>query len=79
MERATPRVWPGEAIPLPSRILAVADAYDAMVSDRVYRNALSKDTAIAEIESFAGKQFDPAIARLFVALMKETDDLSLKQ
>lgn len=45
----------------------IADAYDAMTEDRVYRKALSKETAIEELRSGAGKQFDPKIVQLFVA------------
>ena len=56
----------GEEIPLLARILSVADAYDAMTEDRVYRKALSKETAIEELRSGAGKQFDPKIVQLFV-------------
>jgi HD-GYP domain-containing protein (c-di-GMP phosphodiesterase class II) len=50
------------AIPLEARIVAVADAYDAMTSDRPYRKALTHDQAIAEVERCAGTQFDPQIA-----------------
>jgi HD-GYP domain-containing protein (c-di-GMP phosphodiesterase class II) len=56
----------GEDIPLEGRILAVADAYDAMTSTRPYRRARSPERALEEIESCAGTQFDPAIAGLFV-------------
>lgn len=63
----------GEEIPLPSRILTVADAYDAMTEDRVYRQAMPIAEALAEIERCAGAQFDPAVARIFVNLMKEPD------
>jgi HD-GYP domain-containing protein (c-di-GMP phosphodiesterase class II) len=48
-------------IPLPAKILAVADAYDAMRTDRVYRPALSEQQASVELRAGAGKQFDPAI------------------
>lgn len=51
----------GEKIPGESRILAVADAFDAMTSDRAYRAALTAEQAIAEIRRFAGRQFDPEL------------------
>ena len=56
----------GEEIPLGARILFVADAYDAMTSDRVYRRPLAQREALAELERCAGTQFDPSIVRLFV-------------
>jgi HD-GYP domain-containing protein (c-di-GMP phosphodiesterase class II) len=61
----------GEEIPLLSRILAIADAYDAMTQDRVYRKALTHQQAINEIIDKSGKQFDPNISVLFVNLLAE--------
>jgi len=52
---------PAETIPLSARIIFVADAYDAMTSDRVYRSRLSDEEALAELERCAGSQFDPAV------------------
>ena len=60
----------GEEIPLLARILAVADAYDAMTSDRVYRRALSPQAAIEEIGKNIGTQFDPQIAKLFIEFVE---------
>jgi HD-GYP domain-containing protein (c-di-GMP phosphodiesterase class II) len=57
----------GTEVPIGARVLAVADAFDAMTSDRPYRNALPVEAALAEIERCAGGQFDPVIARVFVA------------
>ncbi len=56
----------GEEIPVEARVLAVADAFDAMTSDRPYRQALSRTEALAEVERCAGTQFDPEIARVFL-------------
>ncbi len=55
----------GEAIPLGSRIIAVADAFDAMTSDRVYRAALTPEVAFSELRKGAGTQFDPQLVDLF--------------
>jgi HD-GYP domain-containing protein (c-di-GMP phosphodiesterase class II) len=52
----------GRTIPIEGRVLAVADAYDAMTSTRPYRDALSRDEAAAEVERCAGTQFDPDVA-----------------
>jgi HD-GYP domain-containing protein (c-di-GMP phosphodiesterase class II) len=57
---------PGEEIPLGSRIVFVADAYDAMTSERVYRGAVSHEEAIAELERCAGSQFDSRVVGAFV-------------
>ncbi len=61
-----PKKLKGEEIPMLSRIVAVADSYDAMTSERTYHERLNKDQAIAEIKKNAGTQFDPQIARIFV-------------
>ena len=63
----------GEKIPLLSRILAVADAYDAMTEDRVYRKALSRETAMEEIRKNAGTQFDPQIAKVFLEILEQSE------
>lgn len=56
----------GEAIPLECRILAIADAYDAMTSNRPYRKAMSSDAALNELKCCSGKQFDPTLVKLFI-------------
>ena len=56
----------GRGIPIEARIVAVADAFDAMISPRPYRRALSHAHALAEVERGAGSQFDPVVAELFV-------------
>lgn len=59
-----------EDIPIESRIIAVADAYDAMISDRPYRKALSKKVAIAEINRCSGTQFDPRVVNAFLKVFR---------
>jgi HD-GYP domain-containing protein (c-di-GMP phosphodiesterase class II) len=57
----------GDAIPLGARVFAVADTLDAMTSDRPYRQALSWERAVAEINAQAGHQFDPEVVEAFTA------------
>lgn len=66
--RGYPRGLSGEAIPYEARILAICDAYDAMISDRPYRKALSKAAAIQEVDLNMGTQFDPALAEAFIRI-----------
>jgi HD-GYP domain-containing protein (c-di-GMP phosphodiesterase class II) len=56
----------GERIPLGSRIIAVCDAFDAMTSNRPYRQAMHADLAIAELRRCAGSQFDPVVVERFI-------------
>jgi diguanylate cyclase (GGDEF)-like protein len=58
-------------IPLGARIVAVADAYDAMVHDRPYKRAMSHDQAVMELRRHAGTQFDPEIVELFCDLFAD--------
>lgn len=70
----------GSEIPLGARIVAIADAYEAMVSDRPYRRAMSHDAAVAELRAHAAVQFDPELVDLFCRLYGDvapTDDPSL--
>jgi len=55
-------------IPLEARIVAVADAYDAMTFDRPYKAALTHEQAIAEVERWSGSQFDPQVAEALLDL-----------
>jgi HD-GYP domain-containing protein (c-di-GMP phosphodiesterase class II) len=61
----------GHSIPLEARLIAVADAFDAMTSPRPYSPALSTDRALAEIGRCAGTQFDPVVAELFLDVWAE--------
>ena len=61
----------GEAIPLFSRIILVADAYEAMTHDRAYRRAVSPSEALDRLREGAGTQFDPAIVESFVTAIEQ--------
>ncbi len=61
----------GEDIPICARIIGIADSYDAMTSNRIYRGKMSIDNVIAEFENNRGTQFDPELTDLFVAMLKE--------
>jgi HD-GYP domain-containing protein (c-di-GMP phosphodiesterase class II) len=61
----------GEEIPLGARIISIADSFDAMVTDRTYRQALSISTALKEIEKGAGRQFDPDLVPSFIEIVSK--------
>ena len=63
----------GEEIPLEARIMSLADVYDALISDRVYKKAYSKEQSINIILEGRGTQFDPLLTDLFVEAVKEID------
>jgi putative nucleotidyltransferase with HDIG domain len=58
-------------IPLAARIVAIADAYDAMTCERTYREVFSKEIALEELQHNAGTQFDPYLVKVFVEMMQE--------
>ena len=68
-------------LPIAVRIVQVADAYDAMTSDRPYRRALSHEAALKEIQKHSGTQFDPAVATAFMQVFgnRDTAAAALKQ
>jgi hypothetical protein len=69
--RGYPDGLAGDAIPLASRIVAVADTYDSMTSTRPYRNDLGHDTAIAEIRRVSGTQLDPRCVAAFLTMFED--------
>jgi response regulator RpfG family c-di-GMP phosphodiesterase len=69
--RGYPLGLKGQDVPLIARIIAVADTYDAMTSDRAYRRALPHEVAVAEIERCAGTQFDPEVSQDFCEGLEE--------
>lgn len=69
-----PKGLVGDQIPMQARIIAIADAYDAMTYGRPYKEPLSADTAIQEITNGKSTQFDPAIVDVFLAVMSENEN-----
>ena len=69
-----PRGIGGDEIHLQARMIAVADAFDAMTSERPYRETNSREEAIAEIRANSGTQFDPAIAEVFAGMFKNIEN-----
>jgi response regulator RpfG family c-di-GMP phosphodiesterase len=69
--RGYPLGLKGKEVPLIARIIAVADTYDAMTSDRAYRRALPHEVAVGEIERCSGTQFDTEVARAFAVKIEE--------
>ncbi|MEA4963537.1 HD-GYP domain-containing protein [Lutispora sp.] len=76
-ERWDGKGYPGllkqDEIPHTVRIFAIADSYDAMVNDRPYKSAINNAEALREIESKAGTQFDPYLAKIFVQMMRREE------
>ena len=69
----------GEDIPEEARIIAVADAYDAMTSRRSYRDILPQATVLSELEKGKGNQFDPRFADVMLAMMSEDPDYTMRE
>lgn len=69
----------GEDIPLEARIIAVADAYDAMSSRRSYRDVLAQEQVRAEVEKGKGTQFDPVFAEIMAAMIDEDTDYQMRE
>lgn len=74
-----PRGLRGEEIPYEARLLAVADTYDAMTSDRPYRAALSDDEAISELQSVAGTQLDSRVVTVMLDYLKGLPDVPVAE
>ncbi|HNY10822.1 MAG TPA: HD domain-containing phosphohydrolase, partial [Candidatus Wallbacteria bacterium] len=71
--RGYPDGLAGEKIPRSARVIAVADAYDAMTSNRPYRDAMAMEKVYGEFIKCAGGQFDPMLAEIFVKMLKRMD------
>jgi len=63
----------GEKIPLPARLIAVVDTFDAMTNNRPYRKPLNLDKAIKELLDFSNRQFDPQMVRVFLDLLQHKE------
>jgi diguanylate cyclase (GGDEF)-like protein/putative nucleotidyltransferase with HDIG domain len=77
--RGYPRALQGAEIPLEARILAVADAYEAMTADRVYRPALGEEAARAELRAGAGTQFDARVVSAFLRALGASQSPRLRR
>ena len=75
--RGYPRRLAGEEIPIMARILCIADAFDALTSERTYKKALSKEETITILQEESGKQFDPKLAMIFIELV-EADKIEIR-
>ncbi|MBO4396745.1 MAG: HD-GYP domain protein, partial [Eubacterium sp.] len=69
----------GEAIPEEARIIAVADAYDAMTSRRSYRDVLPQEKVRSEIERGIGTQFDPRFAEIMLNMIDDDPDYEMRE
>jgi diguanylate cyclase (GGDEF)-like protein/putative nucleotidyltransferase with HDIG domain len=67
----------GESIPIGARVIAIADAFDTITSDRTYKKARSVEEALLELERCGGAQFDPALIKIFVELMRQRPPLDV--
>ncbi len=77
--RGYPHGLSGDAIPLGARVIAVADAWDAMTSDRPYREALPQSVALAELMSGRGTQWDAAVVEAFAASLPGVEPLEIER
>ena len=69
----------GEEIPIEARIIAVADAYDAMTSNRSYRNYLAQDVVRQELVDYSGTQLDGEVAKAMIALIDEDKEYKMHE
>ncbi len=69
--RGYPLGLKGEQIPLAARIFAIVDVYDALMSDRPYHTAMSKEEALAYLQKNAGVEFDPQLVEIFIEMIKD--------
>ncbi len=68
----------GEQIPFGARVIAIADAYDTITSERTYKKARTPEDAFSELERCAANQFDPEIVRAFIETMRRAPRLTVE-
>jgi putative two-component system response regulator len=73
-----PNGWSGEQIPIPGRLMAVADVYDALISKRVYKQAFTHSKAVRIIQEGTGTHFDPDVVDAFMELTEDFRNIALK-
>jgi len=73
-DRGYPDRLMADRIPLPSRVILVADTVEAMTSDRPYRKAMPLDTVVQELHKYSGSQFDPVVVDAFMQLLEDEGD-----
>jgi putative nucleotidyltransferase with HDIG domain len=78
-ERGYPSRLRGDQIPLPSRIILVADTVEAMTSDRPYRKGLPLEAVISEVHKYSGTQFDPACVKAFLHVLEREGESFIQQ
>jgi response regulator RpfG family c-di-GMP phosphodiesterase len=78
-DRGYPDRLRGDQIPLPSRIILVADTVEAMTSDRPYRKALTLEAVVSEIHKYTGTQFDPKVTEPFLRLLEREGESFIKK
>jgi len=78
-DRGYPDRLRGDQIPLPSRIILVADTVEAMTSDRPYRKALTLEAVVSEIHKYTGTQFDPKVTEPFLRLLDREGESFIKK
>jgi response regulator RpfG family c-di-GMP phosphodiesterase len=78
-DRGYPDRLRGDRIPLPSRIILVADTVEAMTSDRPYRKALTLEAVVSEIHKYTGTQFDPTVTAPFLRLLEREGESFIKK
>ncbi len=73
-----PQGLKGDEIPISGRLMAMADVYDALINQRVYKPAISHESAVEIIRGTSGTHFDPDVVNAFVELEEEFHDIAIR-